>query len=96
LEQSSLKNGAAVYKTYFYTWLALLVLAALTIAVTQFHMGGISILIALFIASVKAALILYYFMRLRYEDWFFKLAFLLPVIVFMFFIGFTFLDVLYR
>lgn len=84
------------YKTYILIWTALLALTAVTIAVTQFHMGGAGILIALLIASVKAALILYFFMHLRYEGRFFKLAFLLPIIVFIFFIGFTFLDVFYR
>ena len=96
MEQSSLKHGIAGYKAYIYTWLTLLALTALTLSVTQFHMGSISILVALFIASAKAALIMYYFMRMRYEGRFFKLAFLLPVIVFMLFIGFTFLDVIYR
>ncbi len=89
-------HAAVNYKTYIFTWIALLALTGLTIAVTQFHMGGVSLLIALLIASVHAALVLNFFMLLRYEGRFFKLAFLLPIIVFIFFIGFTFLDVLYR
>jgi cytochrome c oxidase subunit 4 len=67
-----------------------------TIAVTKFHMGSISILVALLIASVKSGLILYYFMHLRYESRLFRLAFLLPIFVFALSIGFTFLDVWYR
>ncbi len=96
MEENKPAHSAAGYRTYIVTWSILLMLAFLTIAVTRFHIGAVSILAALLIATVKAALILYFFMHLRYEGRFFKLAFLLPIIVFMFFLGFTFLDVLYR
>lgn len=96
MERKREGHEAASYKTYIFTWTALVLLAAATIAVAELHMGAASIVVALLIASLKAALILYFFMHLRYEKWFFKLAFLLPILVFMFSIGFTFLDVLYR
>ena len=96
MERTHEGHEAVSYKTYIFTWMALVLLAAATIAVAEFHMGAASIVVALLIASLKAALILYFFMHLRYEKWFFKLAFLLPILVFMFSIGFTFLDVLYR
>ncbi len=71
-------------------------LTAVTIAVTKFDFGAVSILVALLVATVKSGLILYIFMHLRYENWFFKLAFLLPILVFALSIWFTFLDVWYR
>ncbi len=71
-------------------------LTAVTIAVTKVDFGAVSILVALLVATVKSGLILYIFMHLRYENWFFKLAFLLPILVFALSIWFTFLDVWYR
>lgn len=82
--------------TYIVTWIALVILAVASIMITTLYTGAFAIVIALIIASVKAALILYIFMHLRHEGRFLKLAFLLPLIVFAFSIGFTFLDVLYR
>ncbi|KPK02173.1 MAG: hypothetical protein AMK71_03190 [Nitrospira bacterium SG8_35_4] len=84
------------FRAYIVTWIALVILAAASIFVTSLDTGVSGIVIALIIASVKAALILYFFMHLRYENWFFKLAFLLPIAAFAFFIGFTFLDILLR
>jgi cytochrome c oxidase subunit 4 len=83
-------------RTYIVTWIALVILAAASIIITSLDTGAGGIVIALLIASVKAVLILYFFMHLRYEKRFFRLAFLLPIVAFAFFIGFTFLDILYR
>lgn len=96
MQQSSAQHTEAGFKTYIFTWVALLILTASTIAITRFNLGAISIVAALVIASVKAGLILYFFMHLRYESRFFKLAFLLPILVFVLSIAFTFLDVMYR
>ena len=84
------------FRPYIVTWIALVILAAASIIVTSLDTGAAGIVIALLIASVKAVLILYFFMHLRYEKRFFRLAFLLPIVAFAFFIGFTFLDILYR
>lgn len=96
MEQGSSKHTANMDRTYILTWLALTVLACVSIAVTNINIGIAGILVALVIASVKAVLILFFFMHLEYESRFFKLAFLLPIMVLLFSIGFTFLDVLYR
>jgi cytochrome c oxidase subunit 4 len=90
------QHKTAGFRLYVITWAVLVILAAASVSVTQYHLGISSILVALVIASLKAGLILYIFMHLRYESWFFRLAFLLPVLVFLFMAGFTFLDVLYR
>ncbi|UCH44449.1 MAG: cytochrome C oxidase subunit IV family protein [Nitrospiraceae bacterium] len=96
MEQRNTGHTAPGFKTYIIAWIALVILTAVTIAVTKIDTGAISILVALLIASVKSGLILYIFMHLGYERRFFKLAFLLPVLVFALSIWFTFLDVWYR
>jgi len=96
LEQSAEQHETVGLSTYIITWAVLATLAIASVVVAHYHWGELNIVIALAIATVKAGLILYIFMHLRYEGWFFRLAFLLPVLVFTFIIGFTFLDVLYR
>jgi len=96
MEHEKTIHTTSGFRTYIVTWIALVILAAASITITSMDTKVAGIVVALLIASVKAALILYYFMHLRYEKWFFRLAFLLPVIAFAFFIGFTFLDIFYR
>ena len=96
MEHSNTQHMTSGFRTYIVIWGALVILAAASITITTMDTGAAGIVIALIIASVKAGLILYFFMHLRYEKRFFKLAFLLPIVVLAFFIGFTFLDILYR
>jgi len=53
---------------YFKVLGALLVLTVITVAAAQVDFGALNTLIALAIASVKAALVLAYFMHLKYDD----------------------------
>lgn len=54
-------------KIYAWTFLALVVLTALTIAASRIDLGGWNIVIAISIAALKAGLVLAYFMHLRYS-----------------------------
>jgi cytochrome c oxidase subunit 4 len=83
-------------KTYVTIWAALVALTALTITVSQMELGKASMLAALIIASVKASLVLAYFMHLKYERLLFKLMFFMPVVTLAVIIGLTFFDILYR
>jgi cytochrome c oxidase subunit 4 len=55
-------------KTYFFTALGLLVLTALTYAVTFVDLGPFNTLVALAIAVAKATLIVLVFMHVRYSS----------------------------
>ncbi len=57
----------AIYKTYIWVWISLLVLTAVTVAVSYVPMGIFNATVALIIASIKAALVAGYFMHLRHE-----------------------------
>jgi cytochrome c oxidase subunit IV len=64
------------YKGYALVWLALMILTAVTVWVSYIHFGVLNIVVALTVASVKAALVALFFMHLRYEDkitWIFAL-----------------------
>lgn len=84
------------YGTYSIIWVLLLGLTAVTVGVYRLHLGNAGAAIALAIASLKAGLILLYFMNLRQEGRFLQGIFLIPVLLIGVLIGFTFLDVWYR
>lgn len=77
-------------------WALLILLTAVTVIVSQMELGRLSMLIALVIASVKATLVLLYFMHLLYERRLFRLMFFMPVMTLAIIIGLTFFDIWYR
>jgi cytochrome c oxidase subunit IV len=54
-------------KTYILVYLALLLLLVLTLAVAYIEMAGINTILAVAIASIKALLVILYFMHVRYS-----------------------------
>jgi len=83
-------------KTFIKVWLALLALTAITVTVAELHLGRFSALTALVIASLKAGLVLWFFMHLKYESRLFKGLFLTPIVTLAVIIGLTFFDIWYR
>jgi cytochrome c oxidase subunit 4 len=83
-------------RTFISVWLALLTLTAVTVTVARMDLGALSILTAIVIASIKAGLVLWFFMHLKYEKPFLKLLLLVPVVTLAVIIGLTFVDVWYR
>lgn len=61
------------YSTFIYVWLALVALTWLTVAVAGMHMGRLSLISPFIIASMKAFLVVAFFMHLKYETGLFKL-----------------------
>ena len=82
--------------TYVIIWITLLALTGTTITVAGMHLGRFSILAALVIASIKASLVLWFFMHLKYEKRLFKYLLLVPIVTLTVTIGLTFLDIWYR
>jgi len=83
-------------RTFIAVWLVLLALTAVTVTVARMDLGAFSTLTAVVIASVKASLVLWFFMHLKYEQRLFKVLLLVPVVTLAVIIGLTFVDVLYR
>jgi cytochrome c oxidase subunit IV len=83
-------------RTYVIVWAALLALTATTIFVAGMHLGRFSILTALVIASIKASLVLWFFMHLKYEKRLFKVMLLVPIATLTVILGLTFLDIWFR
>jgi cytochrome c oxidase subunit 4 len=75
---------------------ALIVLTGITVAGSVLYPGKIGIAVAMIVTPLKAALILMYFMHLRYERPVFKIMFLVAVSILAIVMGLTFFDYLYR
>lgn len=83
-------------RTFIGIWLLLLILTAVTVGVSRIDLGPGNVWTALGIASVKAGLVIFYFMHLKYERPLLKLGLLTTLVILAIFIGFTFFDTLYR
>jgi cytochrome c oxidase subunit 4 len=84
------------YLTYALVLIALLFLTTLSVFITGIHLGAFTVALALLIASVKVATVLTYFMHLRSENLFLKLAATGVFVLFTLVIIITFFDYLFR
>lgn len=74
-------------------WLALMVLTVITVAATAVDLGSrMNLIIAMAIATVKAGLVVTYFMHLRWDRPFHTLVFLGSLLFVSLFISLTLLD----
>ncbi len=84
------------YRTHGIILVLLLFLTTITITVTWLDAGKLSIAVAMFIACIKASLVLLYFMHLKFDALIFKIfagmVILLLAVVFVI----TFFDYLFR
>jgi len=96
MEEKEREIKEAGYGTYCYIWICLLLLTVITVSVASLHLGNLSILAAVGIASLKASLVLNIFMNLRYEKRMFKIMVFVVIATLTVFIGLTFVDFLYR
>ena len=84
------------FDVYLLSWVALLVLTAVTVTVAGMHLGRLSVFTAVIIAAVKATVVLFFFMHLKYEKPFFRTMVCIALGALVVFIGLTFTDILYR
>lgn len=77
-------------------WGALMVCTAVTVLVARVDLGFLNVAVAMGVATVKALLVILFFMHLRYENsllrWMVFIAFVILAIC----IGFTFFDLAWR
>ena len=71
---------------------ALMVLTAVTVAVSCFNLGALNLLVAMGVATTKATLVALYFMHLRYDNALHAVFFLIGVAFLGLFLVITMLD----
>lgn len=78
----------------FLVFFILTIFTVLTVAVTRYDLGSWNLIIAMAIATVKASLVVLYFMHLRYDNPFNALIFIAALVFMTLFISITLLDTL--
>lgn len=71
---------------------ALIFFTILTVAQASMHLGAWEVWICLFIATIKATLVIAYFMHLRYDKSYNAVVFLASFLFVAIFMGFTLMD----
>jgi cytochrome c oxidase subunit 4 len=74
----------------------LLFLTTISVLVTGFHLGALTVAVALVIASVKVYIVLTQFMHLRFENRFLRLAVTGVFVLFALVVIITFIDYFFR
>lgn len=82
--------------THLIVLLGLLVLTALTIAVTSIELGPLTVTVALVLATSKALLVLIYFMHLKFDNVIYSIMVGFVMFSIISIIVITFLDYLFR
>ena len=84
------------YKTFLLVLAALLVFTFISIGVTSYNLGPLTVLIALLLATAKTILVLTYFMHLKWDVKMFSILITAVLLLIGVVIFITFLDYLFR
>ncbi len=84
------------YGTYFMVWLGLVALTAITVTIAGIHLGSLTLITAMLIASVKTALVGYHFMHLKFDNIIIKVFVMVCIVIFLTFWILTFSDLSFR
>lgn len=84
------------YRTYVRVWLLLLVLTAILVFTSKVFHDLLSVWAMLFITPVKAGLVFFFFMHLKYEKPFLRALVFMTLGLLVMVIGLLFFDILYR
>lgn len=92
----SRQNHITDYRFYAIVLIFLLILTFITITVAKINLSALSVVIVLVIATIKAVIILTYFMHLRYEIRLFRILVTGVLLLYTIIIIITFLDYIFR
>jgi cytochrome c oxidase subunit 4 len=90
------KNHISTYKSQIVVLLSLITLTILTVTITSVHLGPFNTAAAMFIASIKATIVLLYFMHLKFDEKIYRFMVTLVFAIYAVVIIITFFDYLYR
>jgi len=84
------------YGTFIRVWITLLALTAALVLVSKLEHDALSVPAMLTLTPLKAGLVFYYFMHLKYESTLLKGMLFIALAALIIFIGFLFFDISYR
>ena len=84
------------FKTYMVIYVSLLVLTVITVAISRVELGVLNMPVAMLVASVKAALVVLWFMHQKYENNLNRVVFASAFFFLLLMFGFTAADTFTR
>jgi len=90
------KHYIVSYLSHTWIWVALLILTFLTVASVTVDLKNFVVFAALLIATIKASLVVIYFMHLKFDSKILSFMLGLVMLVFVAFIVLTFVDYSFR
>ncbi len=96
MEQTGVQEHIIPYRTFVRVWLLLVLLTAILVLTSKLFHQALSVPAMLILTPVKAGLVFFYFMHLKYERPFFKALVLLTLGLLIMVIGILFSDLVYR
>jgi cytochrome c oxidase subunit IV len=96
MENSETHGHVIPYKTLIGIWLLLILLTAILVTVSRFYHEALSVVAMLVLTPIKAGLVFFFFMHLKYERTFLKSLVFMTLGLLTLVIGLLFFDVLNR
>ncbi len=96
MEQTETHGHIIPYRTLIVVWLVLILLTTILVAASVLFRETLSVAAMLVLTPVKAGLVFFYFMHLKYEKTYLKALVFLTLGLLVLLIGLLFFDVLYR
>jgi cytochrome c oxidase subunit IV len=84
------------FRTQIAVLIVLIMLTFISVAITSFELGPYNTLAAMLVAGVKGAIVMAWFMHLRFDNKIFLIFTVLVITVFLLVLYVTFIDYLYR
>jgi len=84
------------YRTHAWVLITLLALTFVTITVTWIDLSALTVAVALLVATVKATIVLTWFMHLKFESTLFRAFVFMVLLIYTLVIVFTLADYLFR
>ncbi len=96
MEHAAGQAHVVPYRTFVVVWLVLLLLTTALVVAGKVYHEVLAVWAMLTLTPLKAGLVIFYFMHLKYEKPFLKFMVVVTLAVLIVFIGLTFLDVSLR
>jgi cytochrome c oxidase subunit IV len=96
MERAEMHAHIVPFRTFVRVWLLLLLLTAILVVTSRLWHQALSVWAMLILTPVKAGLVLFYFMHLKYEKPYLRALVFLTFGLLTLVIGLLFFDILYR
>jgi cytochrome c oxidase subunit 4 len=96
MENDNKKNHITPYSTYLIVWISLLAFTSITVSVAGINLGNYTLVVAMFIAAIKSALVINIFMHIKFEEKIFKVFLALSGMTLLVIFILTFTDFSFR